>query len=240
MAQLFMKQDHFSRYSRQIFIEEIGLEGQKKIRASKVLVVGAGGLGSPIIQYLAAAGIGTLGVADFDVVELHNLNRQIIHTENRVGFSKVKSAEAFVKELNHQVKLIGIADKINENNAEEIISQYDVIVDGSDNFSTRYLVNDTCVQLEKTLVYGSILGFSGQVAVFNHNGSKDLRAIFPEPPFDEDMPDCDSLGVLGALPGIIGSMMALQALKIITALPVTVNQLTLVDTMSWRFQTIDF
>ncbi|SEH42934.1 HesA/MoeB/ThiF family protein [Chryseobacterium culicis] len=240
MAQLFMKQDHFSRYSRQIFIEEIGLEGQKKIRASKVLVVGAGGLGSPVIQYLAAAGIGTLGVADFDEVELHNLNRQIIHTENRVGFSKVKSAEAFVKELNHQVKLIGIAEKINENNAEEIISQYDVIVDGSDNFSTRYLVNDTCVQLEKTLVYGSILGFSGQVAVFNHNGSKDLRAIFPEPPFDEDMPDCDSLGVLGALPGIIGSMMALQALKIITALPVTVNQLTLVDTMSWRFQTIDF
>lgn len=240
MAQLFMKQDHFSRYSRQIFIEEIGLEGQKKIRASKVLVVGAGGLGSPVIQYLAAAGIGTLAVADFDEVELHNLNRQTIHTENRVGFSKVKSAEAFVKELNHQVKLIGIAEKINENNAEEIISQYDVIVDGSDNFSTRYLVNDTCVQLEKTLVYGSILGFSGQVAVFNHNGSKDLRAIFPEPPFDENMPDCDSLGVLGALPGIIGSMMALQALKIITALPVSVNQLTLVDTMSWRFQTIDF
>ncbi|MBE4951170.1 HesA/MoeB/ThiF family protein [Chryseobacterium culicis] len=240
MAQLFMKQDHFSRYSRQIFIEEIGLEGQKKIRASKVLVVGAGGLGSPVIQYLAAAGIGTLGVADFDEVELHNLNRQIIHTENRVGFSKVKSAEAFVKELNHQVKLIGIAEKINENNAEEIISQYDVIVDGSDNFSTRYLVNDTSVKLKKTLIYGSILGFSGQVAVFNHNGSKDLRAIFPEPPFDENMPDCDSLGVLGALPGIIGSMMALQVLKIITALPVSVNQLTLVDTMSWRFQTIDF
>ncbi len=240
MAQLFMKQDHFSRYSRQIFIEEIGLEGQKKIRASKVLVIGAGGLGSPVIQYLAAAGIGTLGVADFDEVELHNLNRQTIHTENRVGFSKVKSAEAFVKELNHQVKLIGIAEKINENNAEEIISQYDVIVDGSDNFSTRYLVNDTSVKLKKTLIYGSILGFSGQLAVFNHNGSKDLRAIFPEPPSDENMPDCDSLGVLGALPGIIGSMMALQTLKIITALPVSVNQLTLVDTLNWRFQTIDF
>jgi len=235
-----MKEDHFSRYSRQIFIEEIGLEGQKKIMAAKVLVIGAGGLGSPVIQYLAAAGVGTLGVADFDEVELHNLNRQIIHTENRVGLSKVKSAEAFVKELNHQVIFKGIEEKINEDNAEEIITQYDVVIDGSDNFSTRYLVNDTCVQLQKTLVYGSILGFAGQVAVFNHNGSKNLRDIFPEPPFDEDVPDCDSLGVLGALPGIIGSMMALQTLKIITDLPVSVNQLTLVDTLNWRFQTIDF
>lgn len=234
------KEDHFSRYSRQIFIEEIGLEGQKKISSSKVLVIGAGGLGSPVIQYLAAAGVGTLGVADFDEVELHNLNRQIIHNENRVGLSKVKSAETFVGELNHQITFIGIEKKINENNAEVILSQYDVIVDGSDNFSTRYLVNDTCVKLKKALVYGSILGFSGQVAVFNHNGSKNLRDIFPEPPFDEDVPDCDSLGVLGALPGMIGSMMALQALKIIIDLPVSLNQLTLVDTMKWRFQTIDF
>lgn len=235
-----MKQDHFSRYSRQIFIEEIGLEGQKKIRSSKVLVVGAGGLGSPIIQYLAAAGTGTLGVADFDEVELHNLNRQIIHTESRVGLSKVKSAETFVENLNHQIAFTGIEEKINENNAEDILSQYDIVVDGSDNFSTRYLVNDTCIKLKKTLVYGSILGFSGQVAVFNHNGSKNLRDVFPEPPSDKDMPDCDSLGVLGALPGIIGSMMALQTLKIITDLPIIVNQLTLVDTLSWRFQTIDF
>ncbi|WP_431612245.1 HesA/MoeB/ThiF family protein [Chryseobacterium sp. 'Rf worker isolate 10'] len=235
-----MKEDHFSRYSRQIFIEEIGLEGQKKIITSKVLVVGAGGLGSPVIQYLAAAGVGTLGIVDFDEVELHNLNRQIIHTENRVGLSKVKSAETFVNELNHQVNLIGIEKKLNENNAKEIIFHYDVIVDGSDNFSTRYLVNDTCVKLKKTLIYGSILGFSGQVSVFNHKGSKNLRDIFPEPPFDEDVPDCDSLGVLGALPGMIGSMMALQALKIITNLPVSVNQLTLVDTLNWRFQTIDF
>lgn len=234
------KEDRFSRYSRQIFIEEIGLEGQKKIIDSKVLVIGAGGLGSPVIQYLAAAGVGTLGVADFDEVELHNLNRQIIHTENSVGLSKVKSAETFVEHLNHQVAFTGIEEKINENNAEKILSQYDVIIDGSDNFSTRYLVNDTCVTLRKTVVYGSILGFSGQVAVFNHHGSKNLRDIFPEPPFDEEMPDCDSLGVLGALPGIIGSMMALQALKIITDLPVHINQLTLIDAMDWRFQTINF
>lgn len=233
-------EDIFKRYSRQIFIEEIGWKGQKKIMASKVLVIGAGGLGSPIIQYLSAAGVGTLGAADFDLVELHNLNRQIIHNENSVGTSKVKSAKNFVENLNHQINFVSIEQKINGSNAEEILSQYDIIVDGSDNFSTRYLVNDTCVKLKKTLVYGSILGFSGQLAVFNHKESKNLRDIFPDPPFDENVPDCDSLGVLGALPGIIGSMMALQTLKIITELPVNLNQITLVDTFNWRFQTIDF
>ncbi|WP_426047995.1 HesA/MoeB/ThiF family protein [Chryseobacterium sp. NFX27] len=232
--------DIFARYSRQIFIEEIGLEGQRKIRSSKVLIIGAGGLGSPAIQYLAAAGVGTLGVADFDEVELHNLNRQIIHNENTVGSLKIKSAEAFVENLNHQVKFIGINQKIDSLNAEEILSQYDIILDGSDNFITRYLINDTCVKLGKTLVYGSILGFSGQIAVFNYKGSKSLRDLFPEPPFDEDIPDCDSLGVLGALPGMVGSMMAMQALKIITELPVYPDQLTLIDTLEWRFQTINF
>lgn len=233
-------EDIFARYSRQIFIEEIGLEGQRKIMNSKVLVIGAGGLGSPVIQYLAAAGIGTLSVADFDEVELHNLNRQIIHNENSVGKSKVKSAEEFVKKLNQQVNFIGIEKEINESNAEEILSQSDIIIDDSDNFKTRYLVNDACVKLGKPLVYGSILGFSGQVAVFNHKGSKNLRDIFPEPPFDENLPDCDSLGVLGALPGIVGSMMANLALKIMTDLPLPLNQLTLIDTLHWRFQTIDF
>nr|WP_315027340.1 HesA/MoeB/ThiF family protein [uncultured Chryseobacterium sp.] len=233
-------EDIFERYSRQIFIEEIGLEGQKKIMASKVLVVGAGGLGSPVIQYLSAAGVGTLGVVDFDDVELHNLNRQVIHKENGVGVPKVESAEVFVKNFNHHIKFVGIKQKISQKNVEEILSQYDIIIDGSDNFSTRYLVNDTCVQLKKALVYGSILGFSGQIAVFNYKGGKSLRDLFPEPPFDEELPDCDSLGVLGALPGMIGSMMALQALKIITGLPVNINQITLVDTMSWRFQTLDF
>jgi adenylyltransferase/sulfurtransferase len=234
------KEDIFARYSRQIFIEEIGLEGQRKIMNSKVLVIGAGGLGSPVIQYLAAAGVGTLGVVDFDEVEIHNLNRQIIHNESTVGISKVKSAGIFVRNLNHQIKFIGIEQKIDESNAEELISGFDIIIDGSDNFKTRYLVNDTCVQFKKPLVYGSILGFSGQVAIFNYNGSKNLRDIFPEPPFDEQFPDCDSLGVLGALPGIVGSMMANLALKIITDLPLPLNQLTLIDTLNWRFQTVDF
>lgn len=234
------KEDVFARYSRQIFIEEVGLVGQKKIQAAKVLIIGAGGLGSPVIQYLAAAGIGTLGVADFDEVALHNLNRQVIHNERTVGMPKTKSAAQFVENLNHQIKCIEIQEKINEVNVEEILDPYDIIIDGSDNFSTRYLVNDTCVKLKKTLVYGSIFGFSGQVAVFNHDGSKNLRDLFPEPPFDEDIPDCDRLGVLGALPGIIGSMMAMQTLKVIADLPVSLNQLTLVDTLNWRFQTIDF
>jgi len=233
-------EDIFERYSRQIFIEEIGLEGQRKIMESKVLIIGAGGLGSPVIQYLAAAGTGTLGVADFDEVELHNLNRQVIHNENSVGTSKVKSAEGFVKDLNHQINFIGIEQKITAENAEEILSRFDIIVDGSDNFSTRYLVNDTCVKLGKPLVYGSILGFSGQVAVFNCNGSKNLRDIFPEPPFEENLPDCDRLGVLGALPGIAGSMMAGLALKIMTDLPLPLNQMTLMDTLEWRFQTVEF
>lgn len=234
------KEDIFARYSRQIFIEEIGLEGQRKIMNSKVLVIGVGGLGSPVIQYLAAAGVGTLGVVDFDEVELHNLNRQIIHNESTVGISKVKSAGIFIRSLNHQIKFIGIEQKIDESNAEELISGFDIIIDGSDNFKTRYLVNDVCVQFKKPLVYGSILGFSGQVAIFNYNGSKNLRDIFPEPPFDESLPDCDSLGVLGALPGIVGSMMSNLALKIITDLPLPLNQLTLIDTLNWRFQTIDF
>lgn len=233
-------EDIFARYSRQIFIEEIGLEGQRKIMNSKVLVIGAGGLGSPVIQYLVAAGVGTLGVVDFDEVELHNLNRQIIHNENSIGKLKVKSAEEFVKNLNHQIKYIGIDQKIDDSNAEEIISQFDIIIDGSDNFKTRYLINDTCVKLKKPLVYGSILGFSGQVAVFNYKGSKNLRDIFPEPPYDENLPDCDSLGVLGALPGIVGSMMANLTLKMITDLPLNINQLTLIDTLNWTFQTIDF
>lgn len=235
-----MSKDTFARYSRQIFIEEIGLEGQRKIINSKVLVIGSGGLGSPVIQYLAAAGVGNLGVADFDEVELHNLNRQIIHTENTVGTSKVKSAELFVQNLNHQVKFTGIDEKITHFNAEKILSRYDIIVDGSDNFSTRYLINDTCTRLGKPLIYGSILGFSGQVAIFNYKGSKNLRDLFPEPPSDEDVPDCDSLGVLGALPGIVGSMMAMNTLKMITELPVQTDQLILIDTLTWKFQTIDF
>lgn len=232
--------DNFTRYSRQIFIEEIGVGGQRKIRAAKVLVIGAGGLGSPVIQYLAAAGVGTLAVADFDTLEIHNLNRQVIHQEKNVGKLKVESASEFVSALNSDVHFIPINEKITIENAQQIIHPYDIVIDGSDNFSTRYLVNDACVELDKTLVYGSILSFEGQVAVFNHKGSKNLRDLFPEPPNQKNLPDCDSLGVLGPLPGIVGSIMAMQTLQIICDLDVMSNQLLLIDTKSWSFNKIGF
>lgn len=230
----------FERYSRQIFIEEIGVSGQRKIMNAKVLIVGAGGIGSPVIQYLAAAGVGTIAVADFDQVELHNLNRQVIHTEKMLQQSKAESAANFVRERNSQVNFISLPVKIDDSNVATLISDYELVIDGSDNFATRYLLNDACVRAGKPLVYGSILGFEGQCAVFNYRGSKQLRDLFPEPPLAGDVSDCDRNGVLGPLPGIIGSMMALQALKIITGLPVATNQLTIIDTLNWNFMKVQF
>lgn len=232
--------DNFTRYSRQIFIEEIGVEGQRKIRAAKVLVIGAGGLGSPVIQYLAAAGVGTLAVADFDTLEIHNLNRQVIHQEMNVGKLKVESAFEFVAALNRDVNFIPIKEKVMHENVQQIINPYDIVIDGSDNFATRYLVNDTCVALGKALVYGSILSFEGQVAVFNYKGSKNLRNLFPEPPNRENLPDCDSLGVLGPLPGIVGSIMAMQTLQVICDMDVMRNELLLIDTENWTFNKVEF
>lgn len=230
----------FDRYSRQVFINEIGVEGQQKIMAAKVLVIGAGGLGSPVLQYLAAAGVGQLGIVDFDHVEIHNLNRQIIHNEKSVHLQKVKSAAVYIRELNSSIQVDSIATKITSENVDVTLAGYDIVVDGSDNFTTRYLVNDACVRSNKVLVYGSILAFEGQMAVFNYMGSKQLRDLFPEPPHPKDVPSCDQYGVLGPLPGIMGSMMAMQVLKIITDLPVDSDKLTLVDTYHWRFTTLSF
>lgn len=240
MKEYSITNEEFSRYSRQIFIEEIGVAGQRKIKNARVLIIGAGGLGSPVIQYLAAAGVGTIGIADFDRVELHNLNRQVVHTESNIGKLKTESAAAFVSAFNSSVKFLTINEKIEPENIQSIFQDYDLIVDGSDNFTTRYLVNDACVALSKTLVYGSIFGFEGQIAVFNYKGSKNLRNLFPEPPNQDDVPNCDKNGVLGPLPGIVGTMMAMQALKIITDLPVITNQLTIVDTLNWNFMKIGF
>lgn len=230
----------FARYSRQIFIEEVGIEGQRKVMNAKVLVVGAGGLGSPVISYLAAAGVGQLAIADFDQVELHNLNRQTIHKEVSVGKLKINSAEQFVKDLNSTIKFEKIAEKITKENVVEILKPYDIIIDGSDNFTTRYLINDTSVDQQKTLIYGSIFAFEGQVALFNYKGSKDLRAIFPNVPAPDEIPNCDKNGVLGPLPGIVGSMMAMLTLKVICDLPVETNQLTIIDTWNWKFTNISF
>lgn len=233
-------EDTFSRYSRQIFIEEIGVEGQRKIDAAKVLVIGAGGLGSPVIQYLAAAGVGTLAVVDFDMLEMHNLNRQVIHTEKNIGKSKVESASEFVQSFNSSISFIPIKKRINVDNVEELIAPYDIVLDGSDNFETRYIVNDACVSLNKVLVYGSIFAHEGQAAVFNYEGSKNLRDIFPEPPAPEDVSNCDMFGVLGPLPGIIGSMMAMHTLQVITGIETLSNHLIVVNTKNWEFIKIAF
>jgi molybdopterin/thiamine biosynthesis adenylyltransferase len=230
----------FLRYNRQVILAEIGDEGQAKLKKAKVLVIGAGGLGCPILQYIATAGVGTIGIVDFDIIEIHNLHRQILYNEDQVGLPKTTTAKATVEKLNPLIKVLPFEEKMTINNASLIISKFDIVVDGSDNFSTRYLVNDTCVALGKTLVYGSILGFEGQLAVFNHQGSKNLRDLFPEPPNPKDVPNCSFNGVLGTLPGMIGTMMAHETLKLIIGLPSLRNELILFKTLDWSFTKLNF
>jgi molybdopterin/thiamine biosynthesis adenylyltransferase len=230
----------FLRYNRQMMLPEIGDIGQEKIKQAKVLVIGAGGLGCPILQYLATAGVGTIGIVDFDLIEIHNLHRQILYTEETVGQAKTPTAKTVVEKLNPLITVIPFDEKLTPENASQIIQGFDFVVDGSDNFKTRYLVNDTCVNLNKTLVYGSILKFEGQIAVFNHNGGKNLRDLFPEMPDPKDVPNCNLNGVLGTLPGIIGTMMAHETLKLILDLPTLNNELVLFDTINWNFTKLNF
>ena len=230
----------YLRYSKPMLLSEIGNKGQEKIKKAKVLIIGAGGLGCPILQYLTASGVGTLGMVDFDMVEVSNLHRQILYTEKNVGFSKTTSAVAALEKINPSINYIAFEEKITSENCERILAPFDIIVDGSDNFATRYLVNDTCVKLGKPLVYGSILKFEGQMAIFNHNRSKNLRDLFPEPPNPEDVPNCSLNGVLGTLPGIIGTMMAHETLKMIVDLPCLTNELIVFNTMEWQFTKLKF
>ena len=207
--------EEIQRYSRQYILDEIGVEGQIKIKLAKVLVVGAGGLGCPVLQYLGAAGVGTIGIVDFDKVEVHNLQRQILFTADDIGKSKAPTAAQKINAANPNISCLVFNELLQESNAVNIISQFDIVVDGSDNFLTRYLVNDVCVQLNKPLVYGSILKFEGQLAVFNYKGSKNLRDIYPEPPHPEDVLSCSEIGVMGFVPGIIGVYMAAATIQII-------------------------
>lgn len=230
----------FLRYNRQTILPEIGDEGQEKLKKARVLVIGAGGLGCPILQYIATAGVGFIGIMDFDTIEIHNLHRQILYTENEIGEQKATVAQKVVTKLNPLIEAIAINEKLTAENASKIIAQFDIIVDGSDNFSTRYLVNDTCVELKKTLVYGSILRFEGQIAVFNYKGSKNLRDLFPEMPDPKEVPNCNLNGVLGTLPGIIGNMMAHETLKLILKLPTLNNELVIFNTLNWNFTKLNF
>ncbi|ANW97017.1 dinucleotide-utilizing protein [Wenyingzhuangia fucanilytica] len=202
-------------YSRHLLLNEIGLEGQEKIKAAKVLVIGAGGLGCPIIQYLTAAGVGTIGIVDGDTVDVTNLQRQILFTVDDIGKSKARAVANRMKQLNPYVKFNIIHEFLNKDNALALFNQYDIVVDGSDNFQTRYLCNDAAILTNKPLVFGSIFKFEGQVSVFNYNNGPTYRCLYPTPPKAGSVPSCSEIGVLGVLPGIIGSYQANEVIKII-------------------------
>ncbi len=204
------------RYSRHLLVPEIGLEGQLKLLDAKVLLLGAGGLGAPAAFYLAAAGVGTLGIVDDDVVDLSNLQRQIVHTVDRVGMAKVDSAEQAIHDLNPGIDVVKYKTRLDASNIMEIIEGYDVIVDGVDNFPTRYLLNDASVRLKIPVVSASILGFDGQLAVFAPYDGPCYRCLYPTPPPAELAPSCGANGVLGALPGIMGVLQAIEVVKLIT------------------------
>lgn len=235
-----LSKEEGKRYFKQILLEEFGLNAQIVLKKARVAVVGAGGLGCPVLQYLASCGVGTLGIIDFDTVDVTNLHRQILYSPNDVGQKKTHLAAERIKQQNPFVNTIVHDVLVSSDNVEELFSQYDVVVDGCDNFATRYVVNDACVKLNKPLVYGSILGFEGQVAVFNYKGSKHLRDIFPEAPNAEDVPNCNDNGVLGTLPGVIGTIMAQETIKLVAGLPLEVNQLMLISTLNWNIKKLKF
>ena len=216
-----LNEEELARYSRHIVIPEFGIEGQEKLKNSKVLVVGAGGLGAPLLLYLTAAGVGTIGIVDFDIVEQSNLQRQVLFTVEDIGKPKVEVAKKKLQALNPHVKIISYQTSFNTENALEIIEDYDVVADGTDNFPTRYLVNDACVLKEKVNIYASIYTFEGQASVFNYkrkDGSRgpNYRDLFPEPPPPGQVPSCAEAGVLGILPGIMGSIQASEVIKVLT------------------------
>lgn len=217
-------QNLYERYHRQVILPEFGEEGQQKLLEAKILVIGAGGLGCPALQYLAAAGVGTIGIVDDDVVALNNLHRQVLYSVNDIGLSKAKRAAHILQQLNPEIKIISYNQRLATQNALTLIDDFDIIIDGTDNFSTRYMINDACVLLNKPLVYGAISQFEGQVSVFNphplkgNNEAVNYRDLFPDPPRDGEVLNCAEAGVLGVLPGIIGTMMANETIKLITGI----------------------
>jgi molybdopterin/thiamine biosynthesis adenylyltransferase/rhodanese-related sulfurtransferase len=229
--------DEVARFSRHLILPEVGMEGQKRLKAASVLCVGTGGLGSPLLLYLAAAGVGRLGIVDFDVVDTSNLQRQVIHGTSWVGKPKIESAKARILEINPHCQVDLYETALTSENALEIIEPYDLVCDGTDNFPTRYLVNDACVLLNKPNVYGSIFRFEGQATVFNYQGGPNYRDLFPEPPPPGMVPSCAEGGVVGVLPGIIGVIQATEAVKIITGIGTTLSgRLLLFDALKMGFR----
>lgn len=213
-----LSSDELRRYSRHLLIPEFGNEGQERLKAARVLVIGCGGLGSPILLYLAAAGVGTLGIIDGDRVDESNLQRQILYGTDSIGKAKVEETAKRLQSLNPFCAIETYFEQLTAQNALSILTKYDLVVDGSDNFPTRYLVNDACVLLNKPLIYGAIYRFEGQVAVFNYQNSPNYRDLFPKPPSPELAPNCAEAGVLGVLPGIIGSLQANEAIKLLAGI----------------------
>ena len=230
--------EQLKRYQRHIIMPQVGGIGQRKLLDSKVLLLGAGGLGSPTALYLAAAGVGDLGIVDFDVVDVSNLQRQILHDTDDVGRPKVISAQETLNDINPGIRVNPINERLSSENIMEILVDYDIVVDGSDNFSTRYLVNDAAYLAKKTLIHGSIFLFEGQASVFEP-GEGCYRCLYPTPPPPGMVPSCAEAGVFGVLPGIIGSIMAVETIKIILGIgEPLVNKLLLFDALSMDFRTV--
>jgi len=232
--------DELQRYHRHLILPELGEEGQRRLKSARVLLVGAGGLGSPAALYLAAAGVGHLGIIDADTVELSNLQRQVLHDTDTVGMPKVASAEARLRAINPHVHVAAHDARLTSANAMALLDAYDVIVDGSDNFPTRYLINDACVLLGKPNVYGSVLRFEGQASVFASGDGPCYRCLFREPPPPALVQNCAESGVLGVLPGLVGVIQATETIKLITGIGESlVGRLLLIDGLRMRFRTID-
>ena len=228
-----------ARYSRHLVLPEVAIEGQRRLKAASVLLIGAGGLGSPLGLYLAAAGIGHIGIVDFDVVELSNLQRQVLHGTRDVGRRKTDSAAERLRGLNPEIEITTHEIRISSTNAFSLIRPYDIVIDGTDNFPTRYLVNDACVLLGKPNIYGSIFRFHGQASVFMPPAGPCYRCLYPEPPPAESVPSCAEAGVLGILPGVIGSLQATEAVKLILGKGRTlVGRLLLYDALEMQFQEV--
>ena len=211
-----LTEQELQRYNRHIILPEIGIEGQIKIKNAKVLVVGAGGLGSPVLLYLTAAGIGTIGIMDNDTVDISNLQRQVLYNSNEIGVEKALLAKDKLQQQNTFSQFKVYTHRLNSENAVDIVSNYDIVVDCTDNFDSRYIINDACVQCNKPFVFGSVLNYEGQVSVFNYNGGITYRDLFPEKPEAENIPGQDKIGLFGVLPGIIGCMQVNEVVKMVT------------------------
>src|ERR1700749_3665277 len=234
-----LSNDEIARYSRHLILPEVGMEGQQKLKAAKVLCVGTGGLGAPLAMYLAAAGVGTIGLVDFDTVDASNLQRQVIHSTATVGKLKVDSAEIMLKGLNPHLNVVKHNTMLTSANALEILKDYDVIADGTDNFQTRYLVNDACVLLGKPNAYASIYRFEGQASIFGAPDGPCYRCLYPEPPPPGLVPSCAEGGVLGILPGVIGTIQATEAIKLILGIgEPLIGRLLMYDSLQMKFRVL--